>query len=56
MVGNSVKSDILPVVALGAQVVHIPYATTWTHAHVEAVDTAGFTTLVHLGLLPRWLD
>jgi putative hydrolase of the HAD superfamily len=25
MVGNSVKSDILPVVALGASAVHIPY-------------------------------
>lgn len=56
MVGNSLKSDILPVVALGAQAVHIPYATTWIHEHVEEVDSSRFTTLEHLGLLPEWLS
>lgn len=56
MVGNSVKSDILPVVALGAQAVHIPYATTWVHEHVEDVDTASLATLEHLGLLSGWLE
>ena len=35
MVGNSLKSDILPMVGLGATCVHIPYHTTWIH---EAVD------------------
>ena len=55
MVGNSVKSDILPVVALGAKAVHVPYATTWLHERVEDVDTTQFTTLEHLGLLPGWL-
>jgi putative hydrolase of the HAD superfamily len=56
MVGNSVKSDILPVVALGAQAVHVPYATTWVHEHVEDVDTSCFVTLEHVGLLPGWLE
>lgn len=55
MVGNSLKSDILPVVALGAQAVHVPYETTWIHEHVENVDATRFTTLEHLGLLPDWL-
>ncbi len=55
MVGNSVKSDILPVITLGARAVHVPYATTWAHEHVEDVDASRFATLEHLGLLPDWL-
>ena len=35
MVGNSLRSDILPVVAIGAHAVHIPYHLTWQHEHVE---------------------
>ncbi len=34
MIGNSVKSDILPVLALGSYAVHIPYHTTWAHENV----------------------
>lgn len=35
MIGNSLKSDILPVLALGGQAIHIPYHTTWAHEVVE---------------------
>lgn len=35
MVGNSLRSDILPVISLGGYGVHIPYHTTWMH---EVVD------------------
>ncbi|WP_377809952.1 HAD family hydrolase [Azospirillum sp. A29] len=35
MVGNSVRSDILPVLATGAHAVHIPYAITWAHEEAE---------------------
>lgn len=56
MVGNSLKSDILPVVALGAQAVHVPAATTWSHEHVEDADASTFATLEHLGQLPAWLE
>ena len=31
MVGNSLKSDILPVLSIGGQAVHIPFHTTWQH-------------------------
>ncbi len=55
MVGNSLRSDILPVVALGARAVHVPYATTWIHEHVEDVDNSRFAALEHLGLLSEWL-
>ena len=35
MVGNSIRSDILPVVAIGGHAVHIPYHLTWQHEHVD---------------------
>jgi putative hydrolase of the HAD superfamily len=35
MVGNSVRSDILPVLAMGGHAVHIPYHVTWAHEQVE---------------------
>ncbi len=38
MIGNSLKSDILPVVELGGYAIHIPYHTTWVHEQVEAVS------------------
>ncbi|MCC7353833.1 MAG: HAD hydrolase-like protein [Anaerolineae bacterium] len=54
MVGNSLRSDILPVVALGGRAVHIPYHITW--AHEDAIPADGdrerYVELAHLGLLP----
>lgn len=35
MVGNSLKSDILPVIEIGGAAVHIPYHTTWIHEEVS---------------------
>jgi len=35
MVGNSLKSDILPVLSLGGYGMHVPYHITWTHEHVD---------------------
>ncbi len=35
MVGNSARSDILPVLEIGAYAVHIPYHVTWCHEMVE---------------------
>ena len=35
MVGNSLKSDILPLVEIGAQAIHIPFHTTWGHEVVK---------------------
>lgn len=31
MIGNSLKSDILPLVKIGANAIHIPFHTTWQH-------------------------
>ena len=35
MVGNSVKSDILPIVELGGKAIHIPFHDTWAHEVVN---------------------
>lgn len=35
IIGNSLKSDILPVLALGGIGVHIPYHVTWAHEKIE---------------------
>lgn len=34
MIGNSLKSDVLPLINLGAQAVHVPFHTTWQHEEV----------------------
>jgi len=39
MVGNSLRSDIVPVLELGGWGVHIPYHLTWEHEHVADMDT-----------------
>ena len=35
MVGNSLKSDILPILNVGGHGTHIPYHITWAHEHIE---------------------
>ena len=35
MVGNSLKSDVLPIRNLGGRAVHIPFHTTWAHEEVS---------------------
>lgn len=38
MVGNSLRSDVLPVVAIGGRAVHVPYHPEWAHEAVAAAD------------------
>ena len=35
MIGNSLKSDVIPVLAMGGYAFHIPFHTTWTHEQVD---------------------
>jgi len=35
MVGNSLRSDILPIVEIGGRAVHIPAALSWSHEHAD---------------------
>jgi putative hydrolase of the HAD superfamily len=53
MVGNSVRSDILPVLALGGHGVHIPYPILWDLEHVD--HDQHFVELKSLADLPDWL-
>jgi putative hydrolase of the HAD superfamily len=54
MIGNSLRSDILPVLEIGGQAVHVPYAITWAHEHVDVPpDQQGrYHELEHIGQLP----
>lgn len=55
MVGNSIRSDILPVLDWGGTAVHIPYETTWIHeqAGLAHKQTAAFHTLNQISQLPE---
>ena len=50
MVGNSLRSDILPVLEAGAHAVHVPYAVTWVHEQVppEALQDAHYHEILEL--------
>jgi putative hydrolase of the HAD superfamily len=46
MIGNSLKSDVLPVLAIGGFAVHIPFHTTWEHEKVShKVEHPNFKTV-----------
>jgi putative hydrolase of the HAD superfamily len=58
MIGNSLKSDVLPVLAIGGHAVHIPYHTTWAHEiidyEVEHDNFYSFTNITNvLSLLEK---
>ena len=57
MVGNSLKSDILPLVNIEAHAVHIPFHTTWVHEQVPESMTNGkeYRTLSRLTELKTML-
>jgi putative hydrolase of the HAD superfamily len=58
MVGNSLRSDIAPVVALGGTGVHIPYHVTWGHEEVaeDSLPPSGWYRLGNIGDLSGLLE
>ena len=43
MIGNSLKSDVLPVISMGGHGFHIPYHITWGHEKIEkAIEHSNF--------------
>jgi putative hydrolase of the HAD superfamily len=49
MIGNSVKSDILPVINVGAKAIHVPFEVTWQHEkHHEEPGKDRFITVNHI--------
>jgi len=50
MVGNSLKSDILPALEAGSWAVHVPHELTWVLEHAEEPAGHGrFIKLADLG-------
>jgi putative hydrolase of the HAD superfamily len=46
MIGNSLKSDVLPVLGIGGYAAHVPYHTTWEHEKINhKVEHPNFRTL-----------
>ncbi len=58
MVGNSLKSDVLPICNLGARAVYIPFHTTWAHEVITPDTSANLTyhELPDISLLPAYLQ
>lgn len=56
MVGNSMRSDILPALEAGAWGAHIPYPITWAHELAEApAEHPRFAELASIAELPAWV-
>ncbi|MDE1992754.1 MAG: HAD family hydrolase [Rhizobiaceae bacterium] len=57
MVGNSLKSDIVPAIAAGSYGVFVPHELTWTFEHVEEpTEAPRFRKIEHLGELQGLID
>jgi len=58
MLGNSLKSDILPVLNIGGHAVHIPFHTTWVHEHIDhTIEHANFYQMESLSdVLPKLIE
>jgi putative hydrolase of the HAD superfamily len=55
MVGNSVRSDVLPVLDIGGRAVHVPYEITWEIETVASAGLADFPTIATVEELPSLL-
>ena len=58
MIGNSPKSDILPVVELGGWAIYVPYEQTWAHEHLDGPFSHGerYFEVEHLGQIPKLIE
>lgn len=53
MVGNSLRSDILPPLAAGGFAIYVPHELTWSYEHAdEPVDEPRYARVDHIGQLP----
>ena len=57
MVGNSIKSDIYPVLNIGGYAIHIPFHITWQHEEVQEgeMDHDHFQKVEHISMVPELL-
>lgn len=55
MVGNSVKSDIAPVVSIGGYAIHTPHEIVWVHEMMDMPDSDRITTVKRIDDIPKLL-
>lgn len=56
MIGNSLRSDILPVLELGGRAIHIPHRLVWAYEHYDGpIDHPNFTSLASISAVPALL-
>ena len=49
MIGNSLKSDVLPVLNIGGYAIHVPYHITWAHEEIEqSIDSGMFKSVENI--------
>jgi len=57
MIGNSMKSDILPVLNIGGYGIHVPHHTTWAHELVDGIgEQKKLWKIEHINELAEILD
>ena len=55
MVGNSLKSDIAPALAIGASAIYIPFHVTWQLEHVEDFDHDQMVKIEHFSEILEYI-
>ena len=55
MIGNSLKSDIAPALAIGAWGIHIPFHVTWQLEHFDDIDHERLIKVEHFSDILRYL-
>lgn len=57
MIGNSLKSDVIPILNIGARAVHVPFHTTWAHEEVTVEEqTNNHLTLNTISDILKYLN
>ena len=55
MIGNSLKSDIAPALAIGAWAIHIPFHVTWQLEHFEDIDHERLVKIEHFSEILQYI-
>ncbi|MGB5202832.1 MAG: HAD family hydrolase [Eudoraea sp.] len=57
MIGNSLKSDVIPILNIGAKAIHVPFHTTWAHEQVPMEEqTNNHLTLNTISDILKYLN
>lgn len=55
MIGNSLKSDIAPALAIGARAIHIPFHVTWQLEHFDDIDHERLIKISHFSEILNYI-